>query len=42
MKRITATELARRLSEVLDRLGSEGEEIVLLGGAAAGTRRSLE
>ena len=29
MKRITATELASRLSEVLDRFGSEGEEIVI-------------
>ena len=29
MKRITATELARRLSEVLDRLAVEGDEIVI-------------
>jgi prevent-host-death family protein len=29
VKRITATELARRLSEVLDRLAVEGDEIVI-------------
>ena len=29
MKRITATELARRLSEILDRLAIEGDEIVI-------------
>jgi antitoxin (DNA-binding transcriptional repressor) of toxin-antitoxin stability system len=29
MKHITATELARRLSEILDRLASEGDEIVI-------------
>jgi len=29
MKRVTATELACRLSEVLDRLASEGDEIVI-------------
>jgi antitoxin (DNA-binding transcriptional repressor) of toxin-antitoxin stability system len=29
MRRITATELARNLSRVLDRLATEGEEIVI-------------
>jgi len=29
MKRITATELARNLSQILDRLAADGEEVVI-------------